>query len=96
MQEHNKEQNPAGNINFEPGQDHGHATQLSHEIEDNKECGQEPSASPGDVHVLPLLAPLHPHAQTILEEGGHKAEAGQVGQHVFAVAQELRRQVGVG
>ena len=40
-----------------------------------KSMNSLPSAAPGDVHVLPLLVPLDPHADPILEEGGDQAEA---------------------
>ena len=42
-----------------------------------------------DVHVLSLLGPLHPHADAILEEGGDKAEAGEVRQDVLPMPGDL-------
>ena len=42
-----------------------------------------------DVHVLPLLGPLHPHADAVLEEGRDEAEAGEVRQDMFPVPRDL-------
>ena len=64
---------------------------LTHQVDEDEQGGEEPAAAPGDVHVLPLLPPLRPHADAVLEEGGHQAEAGQVGQDVLGVASNLSR-----
>ena len=44
-----------------------------------------------DVHVLPLLGPLHPHADAVLEEGRDEAEAGEVRQDVLPVPRDLHK-----
>ena len=40
------------------------------------------SAAPEDHDVLPLLRPLCPHPDAVLQEGGHQQHPGQVGQHL--------------
>ena len=89
LKEHDKEQDPAGDVDLEPEQHHGDPAELPEEIEDHEEGGQEPAASPRDVHVLALFAPLDPHPDAVLEEGGDEAEPGQMGQDVLCVAGDL-------
>ena len=90
MKNDDEEEKSAGDVYFEPGEDHGHGSQLAHQVNDYKHGGQEPAAAPGYVHVLPLLAPLHPHADSVLEKCGDQTEPRQVGQDVLGVSGHLQ------
>lgn len=64
-------------------------TQLSEQVEEDKGGGQQVAAAPG-VDVVPLLAPLEPHADAVLQERADQAEAGHVLQVLLCDAQELQ------
>lgn len=65
-------------------------TQLSEQVEEDKGGGQQVAAAPGAVDVVPLLAPLEPHADAVLQERADQAEAGHVRQVLLCDAQELQ------
>lgn len=65
-------------------------TQLSQQVEQDEDVGEEASAAPGGVDVLALLAPLEPHPDAVLQEGADQAEPGHVGEVVFGDPQELK------
>lgn len=50
-------------------------TQLSQQVEEHEGRGQQVAAAPGGVDIVPLLTPLEPHADAILQEGANQAEA---------------------
>ena len=89
LENHYEEENSTSDVHLEPGEDHGHGPELADEVDDDEHGGEEPAAAPGDVHVLPLLAPLDPHPDPVLEECGDEAEPGQVGQDVLGVPGNL-------
>merc|ERR1711976_75918 len=91
LQEHDEEEDSASNVDFEPEEHHAHASQLADEVHHDEHGGEEPTAPPGDVHVLPLLAPLDPHPDPVLEEGGHEAEARQMGEDMLGMTGNLVR-----
>ena len=68
LENHDEEEDSTSNIHFVSGQHHGHGSQLTHQIDHHEHGGEEPAAAPADVHVLSLLAPLHPHPHPVLEE----------------------------
>ena len=90
LENHDEEEDPAGDVHLEPGEHHGHGAQLAHQVDDDEHGGQEPAAAPGDVHVLPLLAPLDPHTDAVLEECGDQAEPGEVGQDMLRMSGHLQ------
>lgn len=66
-------------------------TQLSQQVDEDEEVGDEEATAPGGVDVLALLTPLEPHPDAVLEEGADQAEAGHVGEVVFGHPQELKQ-----
>lgn len=64
-------------------------TQLPEEIQEHKDGRQDVATVPGGVDVVPLLAPLKPHADAVFEEGADEAEAGHVRKVLFGHSQEL-------
>lgn len=68
-------------------------TQLSQQVEQDEDVGEEVSAAPGGVDVLALLPPLEPHPDPVLQEGADQAETGHVGEVVFGDPQELQQRV---
>lgn len=71
-------------------------TYLSTQVEQHKAGGQEVAAAPGGLDVVPLLVPLEPHADPILQEGTDQTQARQVGQILLRHTQELGRGEGGG
>lgn len=65
-------------------------TQLSEQVEEDEGGGQQVAAVPGGVDVVPLLAPLEPHADAVLQERADEAEACHVRQVLLRDAQELQ------
>lgn len=65
-------------------------TQLSQQVEQDEDGGEEASTVPGGVDVLVLLPPLKPHPDPVLQEGADQAEPGHVGQVVLGDPQELQ------
>lgn len=65
-------------------------TQLSEEIYEHKDGGQEIATVPRAVNVIPLFAPLEPHADAVLQEGADEAQAGHVREVLLRHPQELR------
>lgn len=92
LEEDDSEEDSACDLDLEPEQHHGDAAELAQQVEDDEERGQEPAAAPRDVHVLALLRPLDPHADAVLEERRHQAEAGQVGQYVLRLTGHLEKE----
>ena len=90
MKEHDEEENSAGDLDLLTKQDHGDASELAHQVDDDEEGGDEVAAAPRDVHVLALLSPLNPHPDAVLKEGRDEAEPGQVGQDVLRVPNHLK------
>merc|ERR1719244_707696 len=78
-----KEENPTGDVNLVSCQHHGHCAQLTNQIHHYKHRCQKPSTAPGDIHIFPLLTPLNPHPNSILEECGHQTKSRQVRQHML-------------
>ena len=64
-------------------------TQLSYEVDQDKASGQEVATAPGGLDVVPLLVPLEPHADAVLQEGADETQAGQVRQVLFGYTQKL-------
>ena len=64
-------------------------TQLSYEVDQDKASGQEVATTPGSLDVVPLLIPLEPHADAVLQEGADETQAGQVRQVLFGYTQKL-------
>ena len=90
LENHDEEEDPAGDVHLEPGEHHGHGPQLAHQVDDDEHGGEEPAAAPGDVHVLPLLAPLDPHPDAVLEKCGDQAEPGKMGQDMLGMSGNLQ------
>lgn len=67
------------------------ATKLAQQIDDHKQSGNDPATSPGGVDVVPLLVPLEPHANAILQKSGYETETGNVWKDVFAMSQYLQQ-----
>lgn len=67
-------------------------TQLSEEIYEHKDGGQEIATVPRSINVIPLFTPLEPHADAILQEGADQAQAGHMGEVLLRHPQELRGQ----
>jgi len=88
-----KEECSTSDVDLEPSEDHGDGSELSNHIDEDEHGRQEPAAPPGDVHVLPLLAPLDPHTNPILEKGGDEAESGQVRQDMLRISCHLIREI---
>ena len=91
LERNDEEEDAAGDLDLLPHEDHGHAAELPDEVDDDEEGGEEPSAAPGDVHVLALLVPLHPHPDAVLEEGRDEAEARDVRQEVLRAPGHLEK-----
>ena len=89
LNEHDEEEYAACDVDLLPEEHHGDAAELPHEVDDDEEGGEEPAAAPGYVHVLPLLAPLNPHAHPILEKCGNRAESRDVRQDMFGTSGHL-------
>ena len=64
-------------------------TQLSYEVDQDKASGQEVATTPGSLDVVPLLIPLEPHADAVLQEGADETQAGKVRQVLFGYTQKL-------
>lgn len=67
-------------------------TQLSEEIYEHKDGGQEIATVPCAINVIPLFAPLEPHADAILQEGADQAQASHVREVLLRHPQELHGQ----
>ena len=91
LQANDEEEDSTGNVYPEAEKDHGDTSKLSEQVDDDEHGGQEPAAAPTDVHVLPLLRPLHPHPETILEESWDEAETRQVRQDVLRLSRDLEK-----
>lgn len=63
------------NVDLPAEQDHETPSQLTKQIDNYKEGGNELSTAPWDVHVFPLLIPLEVHADAIFKEGGNQAQS---------------------
>lgn len=68
---YDEEEEAASYVNLESKQHHNTSSQLAKKVHDHKQCGNELSTSPGDVHVLSLLIPLEVHANAILKKSGN-------------------------
>ena len=62
------------------------AAELSDQVEQHKKGSEDVATAPGPVHVVALLPPLQPHADTVLDERADEAEARQVRQDMLAMA----------
>ena len=82
-------ENSARNVHFLPTEHHNTATQLTDQVGHHEHRGQEPAAPPCSIDVVPLLVPLCPHANTVLQKRGDQAEAGDVGENVLAMTEDL-------
>lgn len=89
MQHDDEEEHAASDVDLVSSEDHGDGPKLADKVDHDEQGGDEPAAAPGDVHVLPLLAPLNPHTHPILEECGHKAKSGDVRKDVFGMSGHL-------
>ncbi len=78
LKKDNEAEDAASDVDAEPEENHGDPSELAEEVDDDEHGGQEPTAAPGDVHVLALLRPLDPHADAILEEDTDEAEPRKV------------------
>lgn len=74
---------------MKPGQHEGRTDQLRQHIGEDEHGGQEPSAAPLGVHVIPLFGPLEPHPNAVLDEGGDQTEPGQSRRKGLRAAQHL-------
>lgn len=72
----------------------GGLTQLSEQVNKNKDRSQEGAAAPGHADVVPLLVPLQPHPQAVLQEGADQTQMRQVRQIALRDAEELQVQDG--
>ena len=90
MQHDDEEERAASYFDLESGEDHGDSPQLADQVDHDEHGGDEPAAAPRDVHVLPLLAPLNPHTDSILEKCGHKTKSGNVREDVFGMPCNLQ------
>ena len=69
LEDNDEEEDATGDVHLKPSEDHRDGAELPDEVDHHEEGGDEPAAAPGNVHVLPLLTPLHPHSHSVLEEG---------------------------
>ena len=77
------------NIDMFPGQNEATRHQLAKQVEHHKQRANEAATWPWVGDVVPLLWPLEPHADAVLDEGAGQAEASHRRQVVLAVLQNL-------
>lgn len=87
---YDEEEKAASYVNLESEQHHYTSSQLTKKVHYHKQCGNELSTTPGNVHVLSLLIPLEVHANAILQKCGNQTEASKGGKDGFRPSENLK------
>jgi hypothetical protein len=53
LEDDDEEEDATGDVDLEPGEHHGHGAQLPQQVRHHEQGGDEPTAAPRYVHVLP-------------------------------------------
>ena len=82
-----------GHGDITPDENHHAAGQLKDHVHQYEHMSEKLAAAPRKIDVVLLLAPLEPHSEPVLQEGGDEAETSEVREIVLRVAENAVRHI---